>query len=76
MKNTKFKKGDIVYHIKAMRFGIFIEYSQSCDDECLVMFKDENGYEDYKSVAVSQLCFSAEFDMSSVGYFHLFHLDI
>lgn len=75
MRNTKFKKGDVVYHIKAMRFGIFIKYNQLCD-ECLVMFKDEKGHEDYKSVTVSQLCFSEEFDISSVGFFHLFHLDI
>ena len=68
MKNMKFKKGDIVYHTKAMRFGTFIEYT--CDDECLVAFKDEDGHEDCKAVAVSQLCLSADFNISSVGFFH------
>lgn len=72
MKNTmKFKNGDIVYHKRLKQFGIFIKYNQLCGEECLVKFSDENGYEDYRIVSASQLCFSAEFDISSVGYFHL-----
>lgn len=55
MKNTmKFKNGDIVYHKRLKQFGTFIKYNQLCDDECLVMFNDEDGYEDYKFVSVSQ----------------------
>lgn len=72
MKNTmKFKKGDIIYHKRLKQFGTFIKYNQLCDEECLVEFSDEDGYEDYRIVSVSQLCSSEEFDISSVGYFHL-----
>lgn len=70
MKNMKFKNGDIVYHKRLKQFGTFIKYNQLCDDECLVMFNDEDGYKDYKFVSASQLCLSREFDIGSVGFFH------
>lgn len=70
IKNMKFKNGDVVYHKRLKQFGTFIKYNQLCDDECFVMFNDEDGYEDYKIVSASQLCFSDEFNISSVGFFH------
>ena len=61
MKNTmKFKNGDTVYHKRLKQFGTFIKYNPLCDDECFVVFKDEDGYEDCKCVSVSQVCFDEE----------------
>lgn len=55
MDDIRFKKDDKVYHKRLKWFGVFIKYSKLSDDECFVIFTDEDGNEDTRCVSVSQL---------------------
>lgn len=51
----KFKKGDRVLHKNLQLKGTFIEYSWTGEDESLVDFDNEDGYEDCRHISTNQL---------------------
>ncbi len=52
---TKFNKGDRVYHKNLKQYGTFIGYAWESNDECDVEFEAEDDYVESKHVSVNQL---------------------
>jgi len=50
-----FQKGDGVYHRTLKQYGTFLELDWASDHDAIVIFIDEDGYEDVKCVTLSLL---------------------
>ena len=48
----EFKSGDKVFHTRLKKYGVFVAYSKLSDNDAIVEFIDEYGYEDIITISV------------------------